>query len=88
MEIIISKPSVEEIQASGCESWRVWECQPSEFDWYYDSRETCLILQGEISVITASGSVNISQGDFVVFPEGLSCKWIVHSPVRKHYRFG
>jgi hypothetical protein len=26
--------------------------------------------------------------DLVVFEQGLSCTWDVHTPVRKHYRFG
>ena len=88
MDIVIRRPDADEISSSGYSSWPIWECQPSRFDWHYDEKETCLILEGEVTVETDSGEVHISPGDLVVFPEGLSCRWIVHSPVRKHYRFG
>jgi uncharacterized cupin superfamily protein len=31
---------------------------------------------------------NFGAGDRVVFAAGLSCKWVVHKAVRKHYKFG
>ena len=65
----------------------VWECGVSEFDWFYDSEETCLLTDGEVVVSYEGGSVSITAGDYVVFPQGLSCVWKVTKPVRKHYIF-
>ena len=65
----------------------VWECGVSEFDWYYDSEETCLLLEGEVTVSYDGGSVSFGAGDYVVFPKGLSCIWKVSKPVKKHYIF-
>jgi uncharacterized cupin superfamily protein len=59
------------------------------FPWTYDERETCLLLEGDVTVTPAGGEpVRFGAGDLVVFVEGLSCTWDVHVPVRKHYRFG
>ena len=33
------------------------------------------------------GKVQSGKGDFVTFPEGLSCVWDIKEPVRKHYNF-
>jgi len=65
----------------------VWGCGVSEFDWYYDSEETCLLLEGEVTISFEGGSVSIVAGDYVVFPKGLSCVWKVSKPVQKHYIF-
>ena len=35
-----------------------------------------------------SGLVKLDEGDLVVFSAGLNCRWNVHIPVCKHYRFG
>ncbi|MCP9778497.1 MULTISPECIES: cupin domain-containing protein [unclassified Cyanobium] len=61
----------------------------SSFPWTYDEQETCLLLEGDVSVTPAGGEpVRFGAGDLVVFDTGLSCTWEVHVPVRKHYRFG
>jgi uncharacterized cupin superfamily protein len=65
----------------------IWTCEASEFDWSYDSEETCYILEGDVTVKYDSESVSFSAGDYVVFPKGLSCVWQVKKPVRKHYEF-
>ena len=71
----------------GIRNWPIWEKEVSEFDWFYDSREECLILEGEIVVKTDEGDYTINVGDFVTFAKGLKCYWIVKKPVRKHYCF-
>ncbi|WP_216904596.1 cupin domain-containing protein [Synechococcus sp. CCY 9618] len=69
-------------------SWPIWTCEPSSFTWTYDAEETCLLLEGEVTVTPEGGEpVRFGAGDLVVFPEGLRCRWQVHAPVRKHYRF-
>ena len=88
MEIKIQRLTPEQIQKLGIKSWPVWEKEISRFDWHYDCIEECLFLDGEVTVETKDGkSVNFSKGDFVTFPRGLSCTWIIKSPVRKHYNF-
>ena len=71
----------------GVLSWPIWTCDVSEFDWEYEQKESCLLLEGEVEVKTAIETVNFSAGDFVVFPRGLKCRWKVIKPVRKHYTF-
>ncbi len=88
MKIEVKSLSEEEIGKMGIRQWPIWTKEKSKFDWYYDSREMCLILEGKIIVHTESGDVEINKGDFVTFAEGLACTWEVLEPVRKHYNFG
>lgn len=88
MKVSVEKPTTEELQKLNLFSWPIWECQPSTFDWHYDEQETCYILEGKVTVETDAGSVSFEKGDLVVFPKGLSCKWVVHEKVSKHYKFG
>ncbi len=86
--IKISQPANKEMAAKGVLNWPIWECEVSEFPWTYSERESCYILKGEIEVTTDVETVSIQPGDFVVFPQGLNCRWNVKAPVRKHYNFG
>ena len=85
MEILVRKPTEEEI--AGMKSNPVWTCEVSEFEWYYDSEETCLIIEGDVTVRYGSTSVSFTAGDYVVFPKGLSCVWEVKKAVSKYYIF-
>lgn len=85
MDIIVKKAT--EAEKAAMQSKPVWECGVSEFDWYYDSEETCVLIEGEVTVEYNGGSVSFSSGDYVVFPQGLSCVWKVTKPVKKHYMF-
>lgn len=88
-QILIEKPSEEKLEELGVSSWSIWEKEASEFDWSYDTRETCYILQGKVKVETEDGeSVEFTSGDLVVFPAGLNCKWTIFEDVRKHYNMG
>ncbi len=84
-DVIVKKPTDAEIQT--CKSWPVWTCQPSSFDWEYTHKETCLILEGEVTVTDGENSVSFGPGDMVVFPVDLDCTWQVIKPVKKHYNF-
>lgn len=89
MTISVSKPSQAELEALGVRSWPIWTKEASSFPWVYDMSETCYLLEGSVTVTTGDGSsVSFGKGDLVVFPEGLSCTWQIHSPIRKHYSFG
>ena len=85
-DVIVKKPSKEE--TSECQSWPIWECQPSNFDWIYTEKETCLLIEGDVTVTDGTDSVSFSAGDLVIFPEGLECNWNVRQAVKKYYNFG
>ena len=88
-DIVVRKPDAEEI--AECEKWPVWSCEASEFDWDYTQTETCLILEGEVTVSdrpAGDESVTFGAGDLVALPVGLKCIWKVTQAVKKHYSFG
>ncbi len=86
--IRVEHPDEQQLQELGVTEWPIWEKEPSDFDWHYDAVERCYFLEGEVTVETDEGTVNIGRGDFVTFPEGLRCRWRITQPVRKHYAFG
>jgi uncharacterized cupin superfamily protein len=89
VKIRVRKPTQAELDSMGVLSWPIWEKEVSTFPWVYDMSETCFLLEGRVTVTTDDGlSVAFGEGDLVTFPEGLSCTWNIHSPVRKHYSFG
>ena len=86
---VTSNPDPAQLQSLGVTSWPTWGCGVSTFPWTYDEQETCLLLEGDVSVTPEGGEpVRFGAGDLVVFAAGLSCIWEVHAPVHKHYRFG
>jgi uncharacterized cupin superfamily protein len=88
MEIKVQKLTKEQLEKMGVFGWPVWAKEVSKFPWSYDSIEECYFLEGQVTVETKEGKkVNFGKGDFVTFPRGLSCTWIVEKPVRKHYNF-
>ncbi len=86
MTIKVEKPSAQVIaEMTSCPTWSK---EVSVFDWSYDETETCYVLEGEVEVTTADGErVVFGAGDLVTFPRGLSCRWNVRQPIRKHFRF-
>ena len=87
--IHVEKPTEDKLQKLDVESWPVWEKEVSVFQWEYNEKETCYILEGEVIVSPEGGvPVNFGKGDLVVFSEGLKCTWNIKKAVRKHYRFG
>jgi uncharacterized protein len=86
---VVHKPSADQLQQLGVADWPIWSCGVSTFPWTYDEPETCLLLEGEVTVTPDGGEpVRFGAGDLVTFAAGLSCSWDVHAAVRKHYRFG
>lgn len=78
----------EELDARGVYDWPIWEKEVSRFPWTYDSAESCYLIEGEVIVTPDGGEpVTLCKGDYVCFPEGMSCIWDIRSPVKKHYRF-
>jgi len=86
---VTPNPDPAQLQSLGVTSWPTWGCGVSTFPWSYDEQETCLLLEGNVTVTPDGGEpVRFGAGDLVVFDAGLNCTWEVHAPVRKHYRFG
>lgn len=87
-DIKIEKLGKEALEKMGVFSWPIWTKEISQFDWSYDSVEQCYFLEGKVTVTPKDGKpVSFGKGDFVTFPEGLSCTWDVKAPVKKHYIF-
>jgi uncharacterized protein len=86
MEITVRKPTQKEKDEAT--NWPIWEKEESEFDWQYDEKETCLIIDGTAKVTGEGVSAEFSAGDYVIFPAGLSCTWRITKAIRKHFRFG
>ena len=83
----IRKPTKEEKQRAT--SWPIWEKEASEFLWEYDEKETCHVLDGQVTVTNEEGETfSFAAGDWVVFPQGMNCTWKITQDVRKHYKFG
>ena len=86
---VTRSPEARQLAALGVNRWPIWSCEASRFPWTYDEPETCLILEGDVTVTPDGGEpVRFGAGDLVVFAAGLRCTWEVHQAVRKHYRFG
>ena len=86
---VTPNPSAAQLAQLGVTDWPIWSCGVSTFPWTYDERETCLLLEGAVTVTPDGGEpVRFGAGDLVEFAAGLSCQWEVRAAVRKHYRFG
>ncbi|MFH1460374.1 MAG: response regulator [Candidatus Omnitrophota bacterium] len=88
MEIIVKKPTPDELDVLGVQEWAPWECEVSTFDWTYTDKETAYLKQGKVRVKTENTEVSFGAGDLVIFPKGLACTWFVEKPVKKVYKFG
>ena len=83
----VKKPT--EMEISKTKSWSNWSKEPSEFPWFYDDKETCLILEGHAIVTDNQGnSISFSAGDWVEFERGLECTWKIDKTIKKRYKFG
>ncbi len=88
MNIEVKKPDEAQLEKMGIKSWPVWEKEESRFDWFYDQKEVCYFLEGEVEVeFGDSQKISVGKGDLVAFPQGLQCMWNVKKKVRKHYNF-
>ena len=46
MQITVRKPT--EAEKQFMQKQPTWSCGVSEFGWYYDSEENCLLIEGEV----------------------------------------
>ena len=84
-DVIVKKPSEQE--AEQAKGWPIWECEVKKFEWAYTQTETCLLIEGKVTVSDGGDSVSFAAGDYVVLPEGLECRWDVTEAVKKYYSF-
>ena len=81
-------PNEARLKELGVLDWPIWIKEASEFPWSYEERERCYFLEGDVIVTPNGGEpVEMRKGDFVTFPQGMSCTWQVRKDVRKHYAF-
>ncbi|XP_020591945.1 uncharacterized protein LOC110032612 [Phalaenopsis equestris] len=86
--IVERNPPESKLLELGVKQWPKWGCPPSKFPWTYSAKETCYFLEGRVKVYPEGCGdeyVEIKAGDFVVFPEGMTCTWDVSETVDKHY---
>lgn len=86
-QILIKKLALEEAKKLGIETWSIWECEPSKFDWEYAEKETAYVFEGDVYVTAEKETVHITEGMLVSFPKGMQCTWDVRKKVRKAYTF-
>ncbi len=87
-KITVEKPTQDKLDRLRVQTWSPWECDPSTFDWSYDTDETAYVLAGRVKVTCPDGQVvEFGAGDLVKFPRGLSCTWEVQQKIRKVYTF-
>lgn len=88
-QIRIEKPDGKRLEELAVDTWPIWQKEASRFDWSYDEKETCYILQGKAKVKPEKGeAVEFGRGDLVTFPKGLNCVWEITEDIKKHYKFG
>ena len=83
MSVSVTSPCPETtIEELGIKSWPIWTCEESSFDWTYDDKETCLLLEGEVTVTPEGGDpVKFGTGDLVPSPQ----EWNVDGMFIKRY---
>tara|TARA_Y100001968_G_scaffold275786_1_gene269695 strand:- start:2515 stop:2700 length:186 start_codon:yes stop_codon:yes gene_type:complete len=55
MDISVKSPCPEStIKELGIKEWPIWTCDPSSY-WPYREKETCLILEGDVTVTPDEG---------------------------------
>lgn len=84
---IQKQPTEDTLNSLNVFNWPIWEKEASSFPWHYDTEEVCYLLEGKVTVTANEQTFEFGKGDFVTFPQGLSCEWTIHSPVKKHYQF-
>mmetsp|Transcript_3222 Transcript_3222/g.6875 ORF Transcript_3222/g.6875 Transcript_3222/m.6875 type:complete len:109 (-) Transcript_3222:145-471(-) len=92
-EIEVTPMSREEAEEQyGISDWDTWGCEASNFKWEYSGTEQAYVLRGSV-LVTPTGEwasckpTEVNAGDFVVFPDGMTCTWDVTEAIEKHYNF-
>lgn len=86
---IEAHPDVVRLEKLKVDTWPEWGKGVSIMPWSYFEDETSYILEGR-AIVTPEGDdpVEISKGNLVTFPAGMTCVWQILEPIRKRYRKG
>ena len=58
LSISVTSPCPETtIEELGIKNLSIWTCEESSFDWTYDDIETCLLIDGEVTVTPVGGDL-------------------------------
>jgi uncharacterized cupin superfamily protein len=61
-----------------------WECGSARFNWFYDSDEFSIFIDGDAYLMGRNGRErHFKQGDMALFHAGSSCEWRVPDHVKK-----
>jgi len=64
----------------------IWDCTAqTSTPFVQSSHEFMLLLEGEVTIVEASGSTTFRAGDALVLPQGLRCQWVQPGYVRKFW---
>mmetsp|Transcript_11179 Transcript_11179/g.19563 ORF Transcript_11179/g.19563 Transcript_11179/m.19563 type:complete len:100 (+) Transcript_11179:27-326(+) len=92
-EITVVPMTFDDAEAQfGISSWGKWGCEVSNFEWEYSGTEQAYVLRGAV-LVTPTGEwagckpTEVKAGDFVTFPDGMTCTWAVSEAIEKHYNF-
>ena len=62
----------------------LWECTAQTSVWMdQPNHEFMLLLEGEVTIVEASGETTFKAGDAFVLPQGLHCRWRQPGSVKK-----
>ena len=51
MSILVTSPCPKStFEELGINNWPIWTCDFGSFEWTYEHKETCLLLEGEVTV--------------------------------------
>ncbi len=86
---IEAHPDATRLEKLKVSDWPEWEKTTSTMPWTYFEDETSYIVEGRVIVTPDQGDpVEISKGNLVTFPAGMSCVWQIIEPIRKRFRIG
>jgi len=63
MQVTVKKPT--EVEKQFMHKQPTWSCGVSEFDWYYDSEETCLLIEGDVQCPACVITVNANSDTLI-----------------------
>jgi uncharacterized protein len=72
--------------ADSRETSGVWSCARGSFHWTFDTDETAIILEGQVTVQMENGAtLHLGPGDLAFFSSGQKCIWTVEKNLREVY---
>jgi hypothetical protein len=79
--------SGDELDRQDMRGWDVWEKDASESECSYTMEEHCFVERGSARIIHRGATLDVREGDYVVFPVGMTCTWKVAGPLGVRYAF-